>query len=416
MKNFARFIVFLLVAGLAFGGWQLYTRSGGKAPSVSLPQVTFKNDNSNTGNGNNNGNGNTGDNNGNNNGNTTNGGGSGASLTLITSATKKGWLETQVERFNAEKNRNVRIEYVETRDALQGILNGKQKPVLWSPSAPLWATRLSEAWGEKHGGETLVADNDPNSYRVYLRTPIVFVTTKRKATFLRPLLSGARAWDNLADLSAGKKKLPGATRLFVWAHADPIKSNSGFLTLGLLLDAYVQSTNGATTPEQAAVSAGFANYLHRVEKTMPLNAPVREGSSALMKAFLQNPDRYDVITAYESSALEAAAKNDDVAVLYPNPTVASEQVVVVLNADWVTPDQKDTAAELLTFLGGEDSLRDGVNQHFRPTRQSGSVTLSPEIGRRRAQGFQQTFTSVETPSYEALNEAAVKWNAVIGTK
>ena len=66
---------------------------------------------------------------------------------------------------------------------------------------------------------------------------------------------------------------------------------------------------------------------------MPLDAPVREGSSALMKAFLDTPDRYDVITAYESAALEAAAKNPEVAVLYPNPTVASEQVVVVLNAD-----------------------------------------------------------------------------------
>jgi hypothetical protein len=90
---------------------------------------------------------------------------------LITSATKKGWLESQVERFNAEKGGNVRIEYLETRDALQAILNGKQKPTLWSPSAPLWATRLSEKWAEDHGGDALVSDSDPNTYRIYLRTP-----------------------------------------------------------------------------------------------------------------------------------------------------------------------------------------------------------------------------------------------------
>jgi hypothetical protein len=220
----------------------------------------------------------------------------------------------------------------------------------------------------------------------------------------------------LADLGAGKKKLPGATRPFVWAHADPIKSNSGFLTLGLLLDAYVQSTNGAVTPEQAASSGGFAAYLRRVEATMPLDAPVREGSSALMKAFLANPNRYDVITAYESSALEAAVKDPNIAVLYPNPTVVSEQAVVLINGDWVTPDQKDQAAELLTFLGGEDSLREGVNTHFRPTRQSASISLSPEIARRKGQGFQQTFTSVEVPSYEALNTSAALWNKTIGKR
>ncbi len=401
MKNTIRLIIVLMVAGLAFGGWQLYKNSGGNPTIIALPggkgsPTVAENDGKSSG-----GSGPK---------------GAGTSLTLITSATKKGWLESQVERFNTEKGGNVRIEYLETRDALQAVLNGKQKPTLWSPSAPLWATRLSEKWAEDHGGTALVNDSDPNAYRVYLRTPIVFVTTKQKAGFLRPLLSGPRAWANLGNLSEGKKKLPGATRPFVWAHADPIKSNSGFLTLGLLLDAYVQSTNGAVTAEQAASSGGFAAYLRKIEATMPLDAAVRQGSSALMKAFVADPNRYDVITAYESAALEAAVKNPDLAVLYPSPTVISEQAVILINGDWVTPDQKDQAAELLTFLGGEDSLRDGVNTHFRPTRQSGSVSLAPEIARRRAQGFQQTFTSVEVPSYEALNTSAALWNKVIGKR
>ncbi|MBC8139712.1 MAG: substrate-binding domain-containing protein, partial [Fibrella sp.] len=136
MKPIGRLILFLLVAGLAFGGWQLYQRSGGKTPSIAIPGVkkepvddapknndTARNDDTPR--------------------NTPAPKGSGTSLTLITSATKKGWLEAQVERFNAEKGGNVRIEYIETRDALQAILHGKQKPTLWSPSAPLWATRLS---------------------------------------------------------------------------------------------------------------------------------------------------------------------------------------------------------------------------------------------------------------------------------
>ena len=396
MKPLARLIVFLLVAGAAFGAWRLFQKQGGKTPTFAIPGITPANSNSAS--------------------SGTKSSGSAAPLTLITSATKKGWLEKQVERFNAEKGRNVQIRYIETRDALQAIVNNKEKPTLWSPSAPVWAVGLSEGWAKSHGGSSLINNSDPNMYRIYLRTPIVFVTTQKKAGFLRPLLSGPKAWTNLAELSAGRQKLPGLTRPFVWAHADPIKSNSGFLTLGLLLDSYVQSTNGAVTPEAAASSAGFASFLRKAEATMPLDAPVLEGSSALMKAFLADPDHYDVITTYESSALEAAVKNPDIAVLYPNPTLVSEQAVMVINGDWVTPEQKAVAAELLTFLGEQDSLRDGVNNHFRPDRESTGVSLAPEITQRHGQGFQGTFTSAEVPSYEALNSAAYRWNSVIGKK
>ncbi len=401
MKPIGRLIVFLLVAGLAFGAWRIYQGTAGKTPATAFGGGASPGGDPGAG-------------------GTSGGGaaprGNGTPLILITSATKKGWLEAQVERFNAEKGGNVQIKYLETRDTLQAIINGKEKPVLWSPSSPVWATGLAQGWATKHGGAPLINDSDPNTYRLYLRTPLVFVTTRQKAGFLRPLLSGSQAWTNLADLDAGRKKIPGLTRPFVWAHADPVKSNSGFLTLGLLLDSYVQSTNGATTAEQAAVSAGFAGYLRRAEATMPVDAAVREGSSALLKAFLADPNHYDVITAYESSALEAAGKYPDLVVLYPNPTVVSEQAVVVLNADWVTPAQKEQAAALLTFLGTEDSLREGVNSHFRPQRQTASVSLTPELSRRRAQGFQDTFTSSEVPSYDALNNATAQWNQVIAKR
>jgi len=331
-------------------------------------------------------------------------------LTLVTSATKKGWLENEVERFNTEKGGNIKIQYLETRDALQAIYNDKATPVLWSPSSPIWALQLSSVWQKKHGGDPLVNTSDPNTYRVYLKSPIVFVTTREKATFLRPLLTGNKAWTNIAALSAGKQRLPGASRPFIFAHADPIASNSGFLTLGLILNSYVQDTGGAQSAEYAAKSDGLLSYVQRVEKTMPLDGAVRGGSSALMKAFLDDPNRYDVITSYESSALEAAATHPNIVVLYPNPTVVSEQVVAVLSGPWTTPDQKATAANLLTYLGSNDSLKEGIATHFRPEQSSGDLTLGPELTRFQSQGFQQSYTAIELPSYEALNTLAYRWN------
>ena len=297
MNNTTRMIVFLVIAAAAFGAWTVYQKQGGSVPTVTIS--TGKNTNSAGGE------------------SGTMPAGTGTPLTLVTSATKKGWLEAEVERYNALHDGHVQIKYLETRAAMHDILGGKIQPNLWSPSAPLWANRLSEAWAAQHGGEPLVSAGDPNAYRVYLRTPIVFVTTKDKTAFLRPLLSSTQSWENLSDLSNGRKKLPGVNRPFVWAHADPLNSNSGFLTIGLLLDAYARKNGSGSASAATAQSPGFAAFLQSAERTLPLNESVRAGSTQLMADFVANPGHYDVITAYESSALEAAQSNANLAVLYP---------------------------------------------------------------------------------------------------
>jgi len=396
MNNTTRILIFLAIVGAAFGAWAIYRGQGGAVPTVTvstgdtaLPQRA--------------------------------GGaqpgaappGTGTALVLVTSATKKDWLKPEVDWYNATRGGNVSITYLESRDALQGILNGKNTPNLWSPTATLWANRLSEAWATKHGGEPLVSAADPKEYRVYLRTPLVFVTTKDKVAALRPLLSGAQAWENLADLASGRKKLPGATRPFVWAHADPLKSNSGFLTLGLLLDAYARKA-GVAADSQAAGSPGFAAFLIDAEKTMPLNDSVRAGSTQLLADFVGNPGRYDVIATYESSALGAAQTNPNVAVIYPMPTAVSEEAVVVLDGAWNTAAQKTEAAKLLAFLGEDESVRAGVTDRFRPAQEAATISLAPQLEQHQAQGFQTAFTPADLPSYDALNDAAGTWNRIIG--
>jgi hypothetical protein len=294
---------------------------------------------------------------------------------------------------------------------MQAILNGKEKPALWSPSSPIWAARLRDAWEERNGssGKPLMDPADPNVYRSYLRTPVVFLTTKDRAARLRPLLGGGQSWNALRDLTTGRRKVVGIAGPLRFAHADPIASNSGFLTIGLVLNAYAQQSGGSGSLEQTAQGVGFAKFLGEVDRNLTNDAAVAGGSSALNKAFVEDPSRYDVIATYESSALEAVRDHPDLAVIYPNPTAVSEQVVATVQGPWLTSDQKQAAAQFLTFLGGEDSIREGINSHFRPQNESGTLTLSPELSRYRANGFQQTFTAVETPPYLAMNEAAGVW-------
>jgi len=395
----ARLVVLILCVGVAYGAWRIYQQRFGGKPMPGFGGAPGGQPNRGAG-----------------------GGGSfdtppptyasgGVSLVLITSATKKDWMQGQIERFN-EANRGkyaITPHFLETREAMHAILEGKEQPTLWSPSSPIWAVRLGEAY-EQEKNERIVDLTDSDSYRVYLRSPLVFLTTSDKAAFLRPLLGGPEAWANIRDLGAGRKKAPWGR--FKYAHADPITANSGFLTLGMMLLDYSRRT-GSEPSSKTATSEGFTTYLKGVEKGLVFDEPAKKGSSPLAQAFAEDPARYDVITTYESTALGLLATNPDLAVIYPDPTVVAEQSVLVVNGRWVTPEQRDGAKQFLTFLGGRESLQEGLAAHFRTSQSSGSLSLGPELSRQTRRGFKQSFTSVELPSYAAINDAACQWRQSI---
>lgn len=401
VKPAGKLVILILVAGIAVGLWRWYKGRGGTLPTLSAGQTAQNGvpPAASAGNGGVDFPG----------GGGTSGGGGGGNLVLITSATKKGWLENQADKFSQQGHGKITLRYYETRAAMQAILNGKEKPVLWAPSSPIWAQRLGEAWPQFHGGESSpVSLSDPASFRVYLRSPLVFLTTKERAQYLRPLLGGSDPWGLLRELSLGKKTVPGMGGKFRFAHADPLNANSGFLTLGMILGDYARRHGG--DPAQVANSPAFIQYLTELERGLIYDEPVRGGSSAVYKAFLDDPSRYGVITTYESNALEGAASYPDIAVIYPNPTAVSEQAVAVMNGTWVSPEQKQTAAAFLDFLAQPDSIKEGVATHFRPGPNLGSgASLDGELAQYASQGFRTDFTPAQLPTYAALNDAASQW-------
>jgi len=177
-------------------------------------------------------------------------------LQIVTSASKRGWLNTQIDNFNAQSDVKLVPKLVETREAMQQIIAGKLHPALWSPSSVIWADRLAEVLEQKTGHSPLDT-GDLNSYRSVLRTPIVFLTTKANAQTLRPLLSSPACWTNIQKLSNGGIAFPGG---FKWAHADPLNANSGMLTLALIVADYANRTGQSGSIQNIANSPAFITY------------------------------------------------------------------------------------------------------------------------------------------------------------
>ncbi len=390
--------IFIIALGIAFGGYNFYQKStagkSGKPNSgIKLPELpkfgsnTTPDQPSNT---------------------NTEPNVSGSTIQLVSSASKKGWLNDQIDKFNAQST-GARIEpkFIETREAMQQIIAGRIKPALWSPSSVIWADRLSEVLDEKTGSSPLDT-GDSNSYRVVLRTPMVFLTTKAKARTLRPLLGNGNCWSNIRAISEGKISVPWGK--FRWAHADPLAANSGMLTLALILADYADRTNQSGSIEKVANSGAFIAYLKSLEKRIAYDKAVQKGSSALVQSFAEDNSRYDFITAYESAALAEVVKNPDLAVIYPSPTVNAENSIAFLNWSSLSQEQKDGAKAFLEFVAKKRAAQDGIKEHYRPVR---GASLSGELADLAGNGFRESYPAIELPPYTALNTVAYKWRTTV---
>ena len=260
LKPLGKLTLLILVLGIAFGGFKIWNQSRGAA-AVSSTGETAKDSGIDT---------------------TINRDVSriksetvsSGEIQIISSNTKEGWLAEQINAFNARQNQGVKVvaRAVETREAMTGILNGQYKPALWSPSSVIWADRLDEVWQQKTQ-QTLLDTGDINSYRQIFKSPIVFLTTKEKAKFLRPLLEND-AWSNIRKISAGKIRVPYGK--FKWAHADPLNANSGMLTMALILSDYSEKTGQGGSIGQVAKSPAFASYLGELEKDFVADEAVKK--------------------------------------------------------------------------------------------------------------------------------------------
>jgi hypothetical protein len=390
-----KLVLLMLAVGVAYGGYNYWQKSQGTKASSSGNHSTPVSTNQQR--------------------QTTSSNGRDIEIEFVTTAAKKGWISEQVSIFNANNQGKWRIVTKElaSRKAMHDILSGKVKPVLWSPGSPIWPQRLAEAYGNKNSNSNIVDLSDPNGYRVFLRSPLVFMTTKRKAEFLRPLLSGSRPWLALRDLSTGKTKTPWGG--FRFSQADPINSSSGMMTLGLIMYDYAQRTGQAGNMNKLSTDKAFINYLKELNRSLVYDKPAIEGTTKLTNAFIEDTSRYDLITGYEASAIKAAANDPNIAVIYPNPTSVSEHAVSLLNGDWISSEQKEGAIEFIRFLGSRESLQSGLKDKFRPVQSSSTLSINDELAKFAPRGFQQNFTTTDLPPYEALNATAFRWTKEIAT-
>ena len=306
-------------------------------------------------------------------------------VTLVSSSTKRDWLDQVAERFNAEGKRVasgetiiVRVSHATSGGSMKGILKGDLKPVAWSPGDQSWVSLFNDTWRQLENRTLISQDCKPTGY-----APIGFAMWRPMAEALgwpdAPI-----GWDTIVELAADPDGWSTYGQpewgIFRFGHTHPAYSNTGLLSM----TAFVHGIVGTESPLTA--SQVYQNEVEEAMRILEQNTSKYGGqSSALFKLMVeQGPKFVHAIAASEETTLRFNIKNGDelrfpLVFIFPaGGTIWADHPYCILDkADWVSVEQSEAAGIFGDYLLAPEQQALVVDNRLRPT--DSSVPLHPPI-------------------------------------
>ncbi|OYT47110.1 hypothetical protein B6U79_04590 [Candidatus Bathyarchaeota archaeon ex4484_231] len=272
---------------------------------------------------------------------------------------KQGWIEEVTPRFEAWFKQifgitvHVRLVVTGTHDTVNRILDGSERPTVWSPAASIWIPYLNTKWRAITG----------NNYDIAVDwTPLV----------LSPIVLAG--WGSFIE----QRQVTGFMDLyelakegvdFKYGHPDPLLSNGGTMTVLLEF-----AEAAGKKPEDLTVEDLKNETVIQIVRTIESKAIYYGKSTGFFGAWAaeNGPDAIQFFGIYENVIIDNSLKalkkwNDPLVAIYPKKgTLMADHPFVILNATWVDHWQRFAAGQYLFFLLKPD-IQDLAQKHgFRP--------------------------------------------------
>lgn len=298
-------------------------------------------------------------------------------IEISSSNTKEDWMNAVVTQFNAEQHKVasgdaifVTVKHVTSGGSQKAILDGVSKPVVWSPGDQSWVDEANRVWRDRNG-KLLI----PEACTQSIFAPIGFAMWRPMAEALgwpdKPI-----AWDDIVKLSADPQ---GWETLghpewgqFKFGHTHPDYSNVGLLAMTSLAYSTLGKTEGLTADEvySDTVVQAFAgveqNTYHYGLQSRPLMQILAQ----------RGPDYLHAVTTSEAETLKTNAEFGStmrypLVFIFPaKGTFWSEQPYCVLDAEWVSDDQKEAAGIFKDYLLDKKQQEMAITYYLRPVDDS----------------------------------------------
>lgn len=329
---------------------------------------------------------------------------------ILYGSEKKTWFDEQIAGFNASnattksgQRIHVTGKAVGSGEAMTAIVDGKDKPVVFSPASGAYITLLNQQWQSRDNHTKPLA---PTGDQLVL-SPIVIAMWKPMAEALG-WPSKALGWSDILKIG-GDARGWGALDRPEWGelklgHTHPEYSNSGLLSVLAIAYAGAGSTRGLTAADLPKVEKYMANVedsiVHYGKSTgFFADKMVERGTSYLSAAVL-----------YENLVIESYAKAPalPLVAIYPvEGTFWSDHPYSVLDGDWVTPAQREGAGTFLAYLKAKPQQERALALGFRPV--DPSIKIGAPIDAAHGVDPLQPQTLLDVPDGPTLVSLLATW-------
>ncbi len=293
------------------------------------------------------------------------------------STEKREWLEQAITSFQTE-NPSIKVKLIAkgSLDAANAILDGTDKPVLWSPADSLVSNLFAADWATK-GNKPLFPVTGEGAPQALVLSPLVFAVWEDRAKALLDASKGQVSWKTIQKAVASPKGWPAIGGKQSWGfvklgHTDPNKSNSGMQALVLMALEYF-GTKTLTVDQM--LDPGFQKFVREIESGVQ---KFETSTGTFMTTMIQfGPSRYDIAVVYESLAVSelehAQGRWGSLHIYYPPITIWSDHPIAILDGAWVTPSQRQAATKLVAFLRSPAVQTTALRFGFRPALTSVAI-------------------------------------------
>lgn len=303
---------------------------------------------------------------------------------IHSSNTKEDWMNQVVASFNAgafEVNGKpiaVTVAHVGSGSSMNNILDGKIRPVVWSPGSDLWVTRINQVWQDQTGGR-LINGECPAT----LRLPLTIAMWRPMAEALG-WPDASIGWDDLTTLSTDPDGWAAYGHpewgQFKFGHPHPEHSNSGMLSLVAEVYSAAGLVEGLTV--DAVKSQSVIDDVGAVEQRVFHYG--KKDTDILLRMTQRGPQYLHAVTSYEANVIKWNRDHGDelrfpLAAIYPDGgTFWVENPYCVLDgADWVSDEQEQAAAIFRDYLLSPEQQALTIDWGLRPA--STGVSLHAPI-------------------------------------
>ena len=293
-------------------------------------------------------------------------------ILISSSDGKKEWLEDVTKAFHASKAEatgkpiRVTLLHMKSGESMQKILDGKEKPTVWSPAGQSWIDLLNTTWKSRTGHDFA------EGVKPTVMSGLVVAMWEPMARSLgwpdKPI-----GWDDIFKVAMD----PGGWGShghpewgpFRFGHGHPDFSTSAMLSVVSSIYAAAGKTSGLT-----AEDLKDPRVIERVGALERSIVHYGESSSWLTeKLCTKGPAYLSAVTLYESSVVQANDRYKKempfrLVAIYPKEgTFWENHPTGIVNADWVTPEQREAATAFLAFATSRDQQQKALQYGYRPT-------------------------------------------------